>query len=399
MAPGYLLIALLPTAVFLLTTLLLHHVGDPSDIPPTHFAEFDAHKEAAARLGTIAAFVLFAGAAGGSMLFFVWTCSTLDWPSFWAVMGTFVALIVATALLFVSMGTREPQDYLGPSLVCTAAGYDATSARTGSLPQSRADPGPAGKASAAPRPVSSEAAGKAARAASTTAASPESDAPTGVAVSNLRVDGRCSGRRFSQLRSLFIAQIIIVILAGSCLVLGAICCLGERVSAPLAGGADPVPTPAPDGGAAAPAAGGGAGEPAGAPSPPPDPDLLHYEEQSKRLNSYLYASALLLGSGLLFVSAGLSWPQFALTDPAGYEAHAQALTTYYGFSYTVVLASFYLPVAGILSGKVRKLNPVAPGESKLPEAFKGAFQILKIALALLSTSVAGVLTQFVDFGL
>ena len=61
-----------------------------------------------------------------------------------------------------------------------------------------------------------------------------------------------------------------------------------------------------------------------------------------------------------------------------------------------MLASFYIPVATILTGKVKALKPAAQGESKLPDAFKGPLQPLKIVLGLFSTALAGALPSIID---
>lgn len=181
----------------------------------------------------------------------------------------------------------------------------------------------------------------------------EKGPPPKVKVSDARVDGACPAGAHRQVRSLLAWNQFAVLLGLASLIFGSICCL----AGPSGGTPDPM-------------------------------DLPHWEEQSERLNGYLYLSAILLVTGLMFVAAMLKWPSFALLAPASYEAHVNALTAYYGFTYTVLLGSFYVPVAMILSGRVKKLKAAPTSGGKVPEAFKGPLQLLKIAAAIFSTSLA-----------
>lgn len=68
--------------------------------------------------------------------------------------------------------------------------------------------------------------------------------------------------------------------------------------------------------------------------------------QLARLKTYLYLSAVALVTGLLFLSALLRWPSAAFGAPnSPYMAHANALVIYWGATYSVLIASYYLPVA------------------------------------------------------
>jgi hypothetical protein len=126
-------------------------------------------------------------------------------------------------------------------------------------------------------------------------------------------------------------------------------------------------------------------------------ELAHYERQSQHLNGYLYLSALLLVSGLIFVAAMLRWPTYALIDASSYESHVNALTAYYGVTYTILIAAFYIPVALILTERVRAHKKDGPGGS-IPDAFKGPLQIFKIASALFSTTFAGIASSLISLG-
>jgi hypothetical protein len=126
--------------------------------------------------------------------------------------------------------------------------------------------------------------------------------------------------------------------------------------------------------------------------------LAFYESASERLNGFLYLAALLLVTGLIFVAAMLRWPTHVLLEPdaSAYEAHVNALTGYYGISYSVVIAAFYIPVAAILAERVNELKAGQGTRATLPDAFKGPLQILKIAAALFSTTLAGVLSSLLS---
>ena len=68
--------------------------------------------------------------------------------------------------------------------------------------------------------------------------------------------------------------------------------------------------------------------------------------QLARLKTYLYLSAAALVTGLLFLSAMLRWPSTAFGgSDSPYMAHANAVVLYWGATYSVLIASYYLPVA------------------------------------------------------
>lgn len=342
---NYLLIALAPAAFFLISQLLLEYVVQPFDLLPERLAEFDVHKEGAARVSMLAALLLFIGAALAALLFFFYTLRMLDRPSVRRTIVAFLALAgVAMLVGYLTQG-REPLDHVGKTLACIAAGYDreqSVSARADELARLKAPPAPA------------------------TGGTPPRSPPTppvqaaGVAVEHLANGENCAHERFNRIRLLGAGQFYGLVLAFSGLIFGAICCLATMPSTAGAAGAD-------------------------------DAELRHWEKQSEWLNTYLYLAALLLGTTLLFINAYLRMPAFVLTETASYDAHVAALVSYYGFAFTVFLAAFYIPVATILSNKVRALKPAAPGESRLPAAFKGPLQILKIVLGLASTALAGVI--------
>ena len=77
--PRYLLIALLPALVFFLNLWVILKFAAPFDFPPPRIAEFDVDKEGAARIGMLATFMLFTGAALAALFFFAYTLRMFDW--------------------------------------------------------------------------------------------------------------------------------------------------------------------------------------------------------------------------------------------------------------------------------------------------------------------------------
>lgn len=324
----YLLIALLPIMVFAATDAFLDTFGEASERLPDHFAPFDPHREASGRLSALGAVVLYTGVAIGALSYFVNSIRLLDTRSVMRVITSVGILVGAVAALIGLMNTRQIQDYMGPSVVCTALGYSPK--------------------------ISDDHFEEASR---------NSIQPK-VRVTDFRTRGACDNHNFRLLRMILTWQKVATILGVAALVLGTICCLAK-----------PVPMPVKD-----------------------EHALAHYEAESERLNVYLYLSAMFLVTGLMLTWSSVRWPSYALLSSTGYEAHANAFVGYLGFSYTVLLASFYAPAAGILASRVRRLKPAAAGSTNLPEAFKGPTQVLKIVAAVFSTALAGTLPAILGLG-
>ncbi len=340
--PGYLLIALLPISVFAATDALLNEMGGPVETQATHFdfLPFDSNREAAARLSTLGTFVLFTGLATSTLAFFATTMRLLTLRSAGAVLGAFLVLTLVGAGVVKLMNTREMQDYLGPSFVCTSLGYTPEISAAG-----------LGDANEPARSSAGEKASDSGRATRK--------------VPNQRTGDDCSNDRFLQLRDLLTGQLIATILGVAALVLGSICCLARPVASADLG---------------------------------EEERLKHLEDQSARLNTYLYLSSSLLVTGLFFVAAYAHWPAHALPAASTYQAHANAFVAYLGFSYTLLIASFYAPAAAILADAVRPLKRSTSESSNLPDAFKGPAQVLKIVAAIFSTALAGAIPSILDLG-
>jgi len=94
--------------------------------------------------------------------------------------------------------------------------------------------------------------------------------------------------------------------------------------------------------------------------------------QHQRLQRYLYGAALLLTAGMLFMIAWLRWPLFVFATPnetTPYVALINAITLYFGVNYSLVIASYYLPVAMLLR---RREATMTPDTAPSAEVTKGA---------------------------
>lgn len=180
----------------------------------------------------------------------------------------------------------------------------------------------------------------------------EADSPAGcpfVASYVLRCPADAAGWRMALMWWLNFLQRVLLALVSPALVLGTIACL-----------AVPQRRPAPSSGR----------------SPP------------GRLKTHLYLTAGLFVSGLLYLSALLRWPAFAFQG-AGHEAylaHVDAFVLYWGVTYTLYIASYYMPVALLLT---------AQGERDgIPEERLPAGQLLdwtKTLAALFAPAIVGLL--------
>lgn len=334
--PRYFLIALMPACVFILNKWVITNFAIPYDVLPLRVAEFDVDQEGAARIGMLAAFMLSMSAALGALGFFAYTLRMFDWRRRVAPFLAFLGMAFSAVLVSGAGGSRQAHEYSGASLACLAAGYTkAQSDRSRALEEEA-------------RPAQAQ--------------------ESGVDTRRLPPVSPCGNDGYKKMQSLGWWQYLTVIFAFAGLVIGAICCLAIRPQAPAP--ADPAAASA--------------------------EELQHWEAQSAWLNTYLYLGALLLGTALVFLNAYFRWPAYLLLNPVRYHEHSAALISFYGVVFTVMLAAFYIPVATILAGRVKALKPAAQGESKLPEAFKGPLQLLKIVLGLFSTALAGALPGIID---
>lgn len=121
--------------------------------------------------------------------------------------------------------------------------------------------------------------------------------------------------------------------------------------------------------------------------------------QVRRLNIHLYLTATVLVAGLLFLSALLHWPGFAFDRPtaASYSAHVDAYILYWGVTYTIFIASYYVPVAALLARRCAHPPVEAPpvGKAREDEAADDPAGeltgLLKTLAALFAPAIAGLL--------
>ncbi|MFK7870662.1 MAG: hypothetical protein AB8B58_15660, partial [Roseobacter sp.] len=78
----------------------------------------------------------------------------------------------------------------------------------------------------------------------------------------------------------------------------------------------------------------------------------------RQMRFQLYISGLVLTFGVLFATSWIYWPLLLVNDAAkdGYGAVLLSAALYAGTYFSLLMLSFYLPVALILEGRVRRLS-------------------------------------------
>jgi hypothetical protein len=120
--------------------------------------------------------------------------------------------------------------------------------------------------------------------------------------------------------------------------------------------------------------------------------------QRGRLDGYLYASALLLVTGLFFIDSCMRWPSPFSTNPDLYMEHVNALMLASGIFYSSIIISYYVPAALWVrrfsapgSGALGGAAAAPPGNEAMSPA-----GVIKAFLALMSPALAGLLTQVLE---
>jgi hypothetical protein len=104
-------------------------------------------------------------------------------------------------------------------------------------------------------------------------------------------------------------------------------------------------------------------------------------EQLARLNRYLYLGSALMVCGMLLILAWLHWPDFYFSDgDSSYSTLANGLALYFGVNYSLIVFSYYAPVAFVLSQRGR-----ASGRSEPLDLHA----IFRVVFALLSPFLTG----------
>jgi hypothetical protein len=135
-----------------------------------------------------------------------------------------------------------------------------------------------------------------------------------------------------------------------------------------------------------------------------------FDLQRRRFRRYLNAAALFLVVSLMFLIAVLRWPAAAYLGVASqkpaldaYLAHADAMSAYFGLYYSLIIASYVLPVSAILRHRMTRplLGPdTVQGQVGLAPA-DGFFDIVSYEtltkiLAVAAPALVGLLSPILD---
>ena len=121
------------------------------------------------------------------------------------------------------------------------------------------------------------------------------------------------------------------------------------------------------------------------------------QTQRRRLDAYLYASALLLVTGLFFMDACMRWPAPFSTNPQVYTKHVNELILANGLYYSTIIASYYVPAAlWMRRFSLSGAGAPAPGDAAQGADSWSPSRLLKAFLALISPVAAGVLAQLIE---
>lgn len=129
-----------------------------------------------------------------------------------------------------------------------------------------------------------------------------------------------------------------------------------------------------------------------------------WAEQTGRLNRLLYITAGFMIAGLLFTNARMMWPAYSLhpDDLKAFSVHVSSLVLYLGVSNSLLIASYYLPVAAFLA-RARPRQPAlfpatrqsdgGRADAKAPDPW-GAF---RAAATILSPTLVALIGQLAKF--
>jgi hypothetical protein len=122
---------------------------------------------------------------------------------------------------------------------------------------------------------------------------------------------------------------------------------------------------------------------------PAIPNKVSAKAQMDRLNTYLYLSAAVLVTGLLFLSALLRWPGHAVHKDvlASFNQHVGAIVLYWGVTYSAFIAAYYVPVALCLSRRWRDV----PKDESDKLVILSPLDLLKVGAAIFSPVITGLI--------
>jgi hypothetical protein len=129
-----------------------------------------------------------------------------------------------------------------------------------------------------------------------------------------------------------------------------------------------------------------------------------WAEQTKKLNRLLYITAGFMISGLLFTNARLMWPAFSLhpDDLKPFTAHVSSVVLYAGVSNSLLIASYYVPVAAFLArARPRRPLPVVgmrrDAEAQRDDREADPWAAFRKAIAIMSPAIVALVGEMVKF--
>jgi hypothetical protein len=127
--------------------------------------------------------------------------------------------------------------------------------------------------------------------------------------------------------------------------------------------------------------------------------------QAARLNGFLYLAAAYMVSGLLFTSTHLNWVAYSIhpDDVGPLRAYISGIVLHGGISNSLVIASYYLPVAAWLAAaRPAESAPATPAgqaaEAGAQPASPDPFAPLKIAATILAPALIGLAGDLLGLG-
>jgi hypothetical protein len=343
-----LLLILPPLAIFIASGVFSAEFADPAG----HFAQpwfGNGAAEAAGRMKAIAAFMLCAGIEVGVLIIWAGTFRMLDGRSAIRVLAIYLLTVAIGTSFVLWEGAFRGAPYLDQAFAC--ASFDRLKApdprTTSPTPASTTQvPRPTPPAAGAPAPAASGAAPQ--------------DRFAQVRPENLGAVTACRAPQFDTLHLMIRILGVLLLFGMPAVIFGAICCLAT----PSAGSREA--------------------------------RLEAWTLQTRRLNGFLYLAAVYMISGLLFTNAQLSWIGYSLhpDDLAPYRAYVGSVVLHGGVSNSLIIASYYLPVATWLAASRPTQAKAGAAESASAQAdAPDPFGALRIAGTILAPALVGFLAE------
>lgn len=331
-----------PLLVFAVVNLLSVQFGEPAGYFAQPWAANGA-AEAAGRMRTIAAFLLFAGLAVAVLVYSIGAFAVLDRRSARRILVSYLLTTAAGLSIVLWAGAFQGTPYLDQGFAC--ASFSRLEA-----PQR------------APERLRS-----ALHAPADDASLPERPAPRLLNDEDRDPVRHCSVAQFRILHTLIVILGVLLVFALPAAIFGAITCLA-------------LPT-------------GGSKE----------ERLAAWSLQTKRLANFLYLAAGYMVSALLFISAQLHWVTYSLhpDDAGAFRDYANSIVLHSGISNSLMIAAYYIPTAAWSA----RLKPAtaesgAAGGATAREAPTSAdpFAPLGATMAILAPALIGLFGEVLKLG-